>query len=306
MHDQATDLRQLARDAAHIRDEESSFGGSRNRPRLAVITSGKGGVGTTTIAVNLAVAMARGGRQIILVDADPHGGDVALLCGLEERHTLADVLAGRRTAAEVFQPAAGPIQVIPGVWGLQRLSDFPPAAIGRLLGQLQRFQTPADLIIVDAGNHPHAIARRFCRAADLILAVTTPQKSSILDTYTSIKTIAEDETPGPIHALVNQATGPEVAAEVQGRLAHACRRFLGISLQDAGHVPADPRVAASAMAAEPLVIAAPGCDAARQIDRLAETLTVRAIDETTLETSQENTRPQRPTKRTQLRAVCGR
>lgn len=270
MHDQANHLRQLVRDCAAA----DAFAAGP-RPRVVLVGSGKGGVGTTTIAVNLAVAAARAGRKTVLVDADKDGGDVAVLCGLQERYTIADVLSGRRTATEVLQVGPGAVRVLPGVWGLERLCDFPAAAGQRLLGQLRNLGTPPELVVLDVGNGSSQILRPLCRAADVVLMVTTAEAPSVIDTYASIKAMVTSETTGQIHALVNRAADAEVARGVQARLAMACRRFLGIRLQSAGHVSDDP------MAAEgetPFVIAAPNCKATRQIERLAAELVAAAAD----------------------------
>lgn len=264
MYDQANDLRRLVGHCAAPKTPAR-----RPHPSLAFITSGKGGVGTTTIAVNLAVALARVGLRTVLVDADPCGGDAAVLCGLEEPYTLADVLAGHRIVPEVLQPGPGGVRVLPGAWGLERLPNYPPAAGSRLLGQLEGLGAEADLVVLDAGNGPNRILQRFPRAARLILVVTTPETPSIIDTFAAISALTESDTIGPIHTLVNLAPTAQLAQDVQGRLARACSRFLGIQLQTAGHVPVDPQVATAAATAEPFVIAAPGCDAARHVDRLA-------------------------------------
>jgi len=264
MHDQANDLRRLVRDCA-----ATEAYAIQSRPNLAMIASGKGGVGTTTIAVNLAVAAARAGLQTVLVDADQDGGDVGILCGLQERYTIADALSGRRTVSEVLRPGPVGLRVLPGVWGLERLSDYPAAAAKRLLGQINCLGNPADLVVLDAGNGLSNTIRPLWQAADLILQVTTAEVPSIIDTYAAIKTLLANENVGQIHALVNRAPNVEVAQNVQGRLARACRRFLGIQLKTAGHISNDQRVTE---AESPFVITAPDCDAARQIQRLAEAL----------------------------------
>ncbi len=265
MHDQANDLRRLVRDVAAAKAPAAG-----RRPSLVVVASGKGGVGTTTIAVNLAVVMARDQYRTILVDADPRGGDTTLLCGIEERYTLADVLAGRRTVAEVLQPGPGDVQVLPGVWGLERLSDYPSAAYDHLVGQLESLGNRADLVVVDAGNGPAGALQSLWQAADMIVVVTTPETPSILDSYASIKALAGSEQAGAIHSLVNQAPNSEVADEVHARLAQACLRFLGVNLGKAGHVLADPMVAAAGRAGDPFTVAASRCEAAEYLDRLAK------------------------------------
>lgn len=265
MHDQANHLRQLVRDYAAA----DAFAAGP-RPNVVLVGSGKGGVGTTTVAVNLAVAATRAGRQTVPVDADKDGGDVAVLCGLQERYTIADVLSGRRTVTEVLQVGPGAVRVLPGVWGLERLCDFPAAAGQRLLGQLRNLDT--ELVVLDVGNGSSQILRPLCRSADVVLMVTTAEAPSVIDTYASIKAMVANDTTGQIYA-VNRAANAEVARGVQARLAMACRRFLGIRVQATGHVSDDP------MAAEgetPFVIAAPNCKATRQIERLAAELAAAA------------------------------
>ncbi len=112
MLDQAHDLRRLAIERSRPMTADSTA-----RPTLLAVTGGKGGVGTTTIAINLATALAAAGKRPLLVDADPRGGDAALWCDIQERYTLADLLAGRRTWAEVIEPAAGGVRLVAGLGG---------------------------------------------------------------------------------------------------------------------------------------------------------------------------------------------
>ncbi len=270
MHDQANDLRDLARRCAGT--EVPAPG---RRPRTVVLSSGKGGVGTTTIAVQLAVAMARSGRRVALVDADPRGGDVALLCGIEEQHTLADVLAGRRTVAEVLQPGPGGVEVLPGVWGWDCRCDYPPAAGERLLGQLQTLGKRADVVVLDTGNGLGGMKRRFWQAADLRLVVTTTETAAILDTYASIKAMAGTRATSAIYTLVNLCPCGETGENVHARLAHACQRFLAFEPHPAGHIAADPEIAAAGRTRNPLMPAATEHDARTQFDRLAQMMADR-------------------------------
>jgi len=271
MHDQANELRRLAR-----QDVQTADDGSTGRPTLVTVTSGKGGVGTTTVSLNLAVALAEGGHRSVLVDADPNGGDIAMLCRLDERYTAADVLAGRRTVHEVLQSGPGGIDVLPGTWASGEVSDCSASAQQRLIGQLESLGSRGDFVVLDVGNGLNRTARRFCQAADLVLLVTTTELPSVMDAYASIKLLAAGNKSIPIHALVNMASNPRVADDVQRRLALACRRFLGIRLGNAGHIPARQFPDTAAEAAEPFVMAAPRCPAARQFHGLAGSVAARA------------------------------
>jgi len=267
MPDQANDLRRLVRHSAGADAPHPAA-----RPAIIVVTGGKGGVGTTTIAVNVAMAIAECKLRTVLLDADLCGGDAATLCGLDERYTLADVLDGRRTLAEALQAGPGAVRLLPGIWQSADRNGMSPAAAGRLLGQLATLAADVDLAVLDAGNRPGQMMRPLCRAAEVVLTVTTPQPASIIGTYASIKALRDQGGSRPIHSLVNMAPGASTAEDVQRRLGTACRRFLAVHLMAAGHVSADPHVPAAAAAAEPFVIAAAGCQSARQTAGLARRL----------------------------------
>jgi flagellar biosynthesis protein FlhG len=272
MDDQAKELRQLVRQ--HARHDT---GDGDPRPRRVVVTSGKGGVGTTTVAVNLAVALARRGPRVLLVDADPNGGDAAMLCRLEETHSVADVLAARRTVDEVLQDGPGGIQILPGAWASESMAKHAAHVLPRLVEPLDALGNRFDFVVVDVGNGPNPFAEPFWQTADMALVITSSELPSVMDTYASIKLMAEGGDTIPIHSLVNMAPGAAAACDVQGRLTRACWRFLGIPLHDAGHLPTDPDVAAAGRAGEPFVLAAPGCRCTSELHRLAETVTGSAL-----------------------------
>lgn len=264
-HDQADVLRQLVRESA-----EADTSVPVARPGLIVVAGGQSGVGCTTIAVNLAVALAARGQRTVLVDADCDGGGVAQQCGLDDHytHTVADVLSGRRTIGEVLQAGPGSVRVLPGVWGLEKLSDYPVAAGGRLLSQLAMLGSHTDLVLLDVGHGIHGLAPSLWQAADLVLAVTTPEAEAVMDTYASIK-LHGSELRASVGAVVNMVPTSEVAASVHARLARVCHRFLGLKLGRLGYVGSDPKIAAAGPSGKPLVLGAAESLTARQFGELA-------------------------------------
>ena len=271
MHDQANHLRRLVgRRDSDARDAEAA------RPKLVLVTSGSGGTGTTTIAVNLTVALARRGYRSVLVDADPHGGNVAMLCGLQDRFTIADVLSGRRTVGEALQTGPGGVQVLPGAWAIGNLAECPAADHARLVSQLERLDEVADVIVVDTADGTNRLLRRLCLAAADVVFVTTPEPASVLDAYGSIKMLSEGDDSIRIHSLVNMAPTTPAAGGVHLRLAQACSRLLGIDLNRLGHIEADPLIATAGKAGEPFVLAAPGSQSTRRMHGFARKLAPRA------------------------------
>lgn len=167
--DQASELRALVRHFA------ATHAPAATGPRRIVVFGGKGGVGTTTIAVNLAAALAQQGQRSLLCDAA--GGDVALQCRLEPRHTLADALAdalaGRPALARVLHPGPAGVQVLPGTRELVRWHDTAEHAWNRLMAQLASLSPRPEVLVIDAGSRPDPLARQLWQAADRVLLVTT-------------------------------------------------------------------------------------------------------------------------------------
>ncbi len=231
MDDQANGLRRLM--GQDILPWESS---PDCGPRRILVTSGKGGTGTTTLALGLAAATAQRGREVVLIDAAAHGGDIASLCRIDERWTIADVFNCRATAGEAIQPGPGRVRVLPGAWGQENLDDSPAAGYLRLKQQLSSLAAPVDDVVVDGGSGSGRTLRRFWQSAHLIVVVTTPEMNSVMDTYASIKLLSRGHRPARISAIVNRAPGAAVAASVHQRLARSCKRFLAIELEYAGYV----------------------------------------------------------------------
>ena len=265
MHDQANELRHLVRQETHL---AASVPG--DRPVLVAMTGGKGGVGTTTVAVNLAVALAHSGRRTVLVDADLDGGDASLMCRVEERYTVDDVLSARRTVREVLQPGPGGIQVLPGAWGLVTGPDDSLPARERLIEGLQGLGSQFDFVVIDAGNGLRSMVRSIWEASDMVLVVATPEPAAIMDTYASIKALSAGNVLVPVHLVLNQVPDESAAESAHARIASACLRFLSIPVTRAGHVVADPQVAACVREGKTPMFAAPECPASRELGLLAQ------------------------------------
>ncbi len=229
-------------------------------------------MGTTTIAVNMAVAMARQGCRTVLVDADFSGADAALLCGIESRDTIADVLSGRRSVHEVLQPGPAGIQFVPGIWSPGSIPDCSPPAQQRLLRELDQLGRHADVVVLDAGSGLNHVVQRFWQAADEVLVVTTVEAVSIMDAYAAIKLFLADRPSVVVRTVVNQSPQHDVAVGVHARIAQACQRFLDKRIHRGGSIRWDSAVAVANRSGRPLVLESRESPAAMEISRMAEQL----------------------------------
>ncbi|HEX5444245.1 MAG TPA: P-loop NTPase [Pirellulales bacterium] len=266
MLDQAERLRSL------MRAESRPAAPGAARPQLVVVAGGKGGVGTTTLAVNLAVALNRGGHRTVLVDGDLGKADAASLCGTREVYHIADVLAGRRGLHEALQLGPAGVQVLPGAWATGHVTDCAPEAQDRLLRELARLESHADQVVLDAGNGEGRVVQRFCQAADRVLLVTSTDDASVMNAYAAIKLLRAVDAQPAIQLVVNLAHDAAEAKQIHDRLAHACRRFLGFELPLAGSLSHAAEVVEAGRRRHPFVLANPLATSSAQIEQLAAIL----------------------------------
>jgi len=268
--DQATQLRSLMRDhqsgpTAAAEDQPAA----RRAASVIAITSGKGGVGKTNIAVNLAIKLASAGKSVVLLDADLGLANADVICNIDLPANLSHVIARRKDLSDVLVRAPGGFGLIGGASGLARMADLTDADRQRLVTAMAELEEKADVILIDtgAGISPNVLA--FTRAADHVLVVTTPEPTAITDAYAVVKVISRDNAERRVSLLVNQARNAEEARVVHERIAKVARQFLGLSIFDAGFVPADDQVSAAVRKRTPFVIGAPRCGASHAIAQLA-------------------------------------
>jgi len=267
MHDQADYLRRLVR-----QDGAPKAARAPGAPHLIAVLGGKGGVGATTLALNVAVALAQLGQRLVLVDADLEGANISSLCQVPEGDSLLDVLRGRCSLHEVLRPGPAGLQVLPGRWAPGELTDCPPEAQERLLQQLRGLGRHVETVILDVGSGLSPRVRRFVEAVETVLLITTPDPISVMDTYAAIKLLLMPDRQQWVGAAVNCVQQAHEAEETQQRLALCCRRFLGRRLQAAGQVPFDPQVPLAARTRVPLFLSHPQAPAAVGCQHLAAAL----------------------------------
>jgi flagellar biosynthesis protein FlhG len=266
MPDQATILRGIVETQLETRSESSAT--MPHRARTIAVTSGKGGVGKSNIALNMAIAMARLGKSVCLLDACLGLGNIDLLCGLNGYWNLSHVVTGARALKDIVLDGPDGIHVIPGASGLIELADCPETVQRQLLFQMKELERDHDLLIVDTSTGIHRMVRQFAMAADQVLLVTTPETTSIADAYATIKAMASPDCP-PLDIVVNQVESASQAKAIVARLQQTSKMFLKKPVGYAGHVVRDPAVASAVAQRKPFVVESANCPAATDIHQLA-------------------------------------
>lgn len=267
MPDQANNLRELVRQGAVRAPTRSD-----RRPRLLVVIGGKEGVGTTTVAVNLAVAISRLGHPTLLADADSRGGNVADFLRVEPLPDPPDGHPVPEKTAPVLRSGPAGLFVLTAASPSDFVAQAPYAALGPPAAPLPVPAGGLDFVVADAGSGPTCSARSLWESADLAVLVTTSAPVSVMSSYGLIKSLVSPRRSVPLFTIVNRAPSRSVARQVYTQLARACRRFLAIRLGDAGHLNDDPQAGAARESGQPLVCGAPRSRLARRLQRLAKSL----------------------------------
>ena len=242
------------------------------RLRIIAVTSGKGGVGKTTVSLNLAIAAAARGLRTVLLDADLGLGNVHVFAGIAPRGSMTDLIDGRQRAENLLSPGPGGIQVLCGSSGSARLADLPPQSIERLGHELAALGERFDVMVIDTGAGISSQVTRFLAMADEIVVVTTPNIAATLDAYGIIKVMREENVRGQVHLLVNQADDEAQARAVSEKIRACSGRFLKYTPAVLGSVMRDMAVEEANQCRKPFALSQPEHPAARMMARIAEKL----------------------------------
>jgi len=256
--DQASKLRSLMHQA--------------RRSHTIAVTSGKGGVGKSNVALNLAVLLSAAGNRVALLDADLGLANLDVLADARVHANLAHVVAGQRRLADVVVDLPYGVQLVPGASGLARMADLSEFQRTKLVGELSALEEDNDVIVIDTGAGIGKNVTGFAGGADTVLVVTTSEPTSITDAYAVIKVLTRQKSEARIGLLVNFSGDRNEARATYNRIATVTREFLGVAIYDAGYILADPRVPAAVRRRQPFVLAYPRCSASRCMAALATKL----------------------------------
>jgi flagellar biosynthesis protein FlhG len=241
--------------------------------RTIAFTSGKGGVGKSSLVLNAGLALARRGRRVVLLDGDLGLANLTVLLGLAPRFDLRHVIAGERRLPEIVVRGPFGLRLVPAGSGVAELAALDGDARATLLADLGEISATADYLLIDTGAGIGDTVLSLVQASDEAIVVTRPEPTALADAYALMKVVLARHGNYPFHVLVNLARDDAEGRQVHDALAQILMRFVGYRPGFAGCVPADPVVGKATVEQSPFVIAAPRSPAARALDGLAAALT---------------------------------
>jgi flagellar biosynthesis protein FlhG len=265
MNDQAGALRQII---ANIRGQRTRAPGAG--ARVVVVTSGKGGVGKTNIAVNLALALSRKGLRVLIFDADFGLANVDVILGVTPAYDLAHVVRHRGDIRDAVCDGPYGVRFISGGSGVHELIRLSAGQLAVLMDNLLQLDDMADVVLLDTGAGVSDHILSMVGAAQEVVVVTTPEPTSIMDAYALIKFLTARAEGGPrVRLVVNRADSEGEAADTLRKVAAVVRLYLRTEIEELGFVLSDPAVSKAVRLQRPFVLSFPQSAAARNIETLA-------------------------------------
>ena len=258
MSDQAQNLRELMGKSKDI--------------RVISVASGKGGVGKSSISVNLAIAMSRLGARVLILDADFGLANVDVMLGITTRLDLSYFLRGEKKLGEIIQLGHEGVRFISGGSGVKELINMNEEQLSELLAKIVHIDAPVDFIIMDAGAGVSSTIMQILLASSESIVVTTTEPTSVLDAYALVKTIVKRDPSHPLYMLVNKCENKKEAQNVQTGFVTVCGKHLGKNINPLGLISYNHDFTTAIKRQVPIAVSQPYGATTREIDAIARAI----------------------------------
>jgi len=211
-------------------------------PKIIAVSSGKGGVGKTSIVANLGYVLSGLGKKILIMDTDLGLGNLDVLLGITPRYNISHVISGEKAIADILVDGPGNMKILPASSGIQALTHLTRSQMDLISDQMTRIVTSFDVVLIDTAAGISSNVLYFNASAQDVCVVVTPDLTAITDAYALMKVLSIQYGISDFRLLVNQVRNAEEAREIFNHLELITRQFLDVSIQFMGHILKDDNI----------------------------------------------------------------
>ena len=256
-----------------ISQGQDTHGALHKRPvKVIAVASGKGGVGKTNVATNLAVALSARGRKTMLLDADLGLANVDVLLGLQPRYNLSHVVTGESELADTIIDGPRGVRIVPATSGDYLMTDVPAVSQAAIVQAFATLEEQPDVLVVDTAAGISESVARFVQAAQQAVIVVCDEPSSITDAYALIKVFSRHYDVDRFQVLTNQTKDARHGQELFSKLRKVADRYLDVIMRHVGNIPHDDYLRKAVQEQRAVVDAYPASQAGMAFKQLAGTL----------------------------------
>jgi len=243
---------------------------SQQPTRVISITSGKGGVGKTNVAANLAVSLASDGRNVLLFDADLGLANIDVLLGLQPRFNLSHVLSGEADIDCTIVEGPCGVRIVPASSGNTSMINLSPADHGTIIQAFGAMARQPEFLIIDTAAGISDDVARFTQAAHHAIVVVCDEPSSITDSYALIKVFSREYGISHFHIVTNMTRNAADGRQLFMKLNKVSGQFLDVVLRHTGNIPQDGYLKRAVQSQRAVVDAYPTSWSAKGFGKLSE------------------------------------
>ena len=262
--------------AQNLRNIIKAGGTKEVLSRVITVTSGKGGVGKSNLAINLAISLSRLGKKVVVLDADFGLANIEVMLGIRPQYNLSDLMFRGKSLSEIITEGPENVGFISGGSGIREMTNLTKEQLINLSSRLSELDRQTDVVIIDTGAGISGNVMEFVVLSGEVLLIATPEPTSITDAYALLKTLnyQPEFTREHCHIklIANKVRNEKDGRELFEKLSVVADKFLNISLEYMGAVPSDNNMSKAVMKQQPLSVAYPNSQAARAIDDMARIL----------------------------------
>ena len=258
IQDQLTNVRKMA------------MADSGRRGKVVAVTSGKGGVGKSNIALNLSIALAQKGKSVVVFDADTHLANLGVLMGKTPSFSLGDVVFGEKEISDITFDDPSGVKIVTASSGINDLSDLEHGIKHRFYQEIYKLCYSNDFVFIDTSAGLSDTIVDFAIRADEVVVVTTPEPTAVSDAYALVKILFGMKRGIQFQALINFVQSEEEAEEVFERFSLVVQHFLQADTDLLGYVIEDKHVRNAVQEQNPFIRIFPNSKASKCIHRIAE------------------------------------
>lgn len=253
--DQAEGLRQLTRNKAI---------------QVIAITAGKGGVGKSNVSVNLAVALAKSGKKVMILDADLGLANVDIMFGLHARYNLSHVIQGQCELSDIIIEGPVGIKVVPAASGIENMASLSTEQHAGIINAFNEITEDIDFLLIDTAAGISDTVLSFTRSSREIIVIVCDEPTSLTDAYALIKVMSKRYGWAKFHILANMVRNIREGRELYQKLYRVATQFLDVTLDYLGAIPFDEKIHDAVKKQMPILIAYPEAEASKKIQLLAD------------------------------------